>query len=71
MQLRIVNDHQKAGLSCRFENEKWRQVSYVYEVSGWNYNALDGFDSLRVGLYCAGTGAAKFRGFGYRGSDEV
>ena len=68
--LRIVNDHHDVELWARLEGQTWQQLSVAFETSAWHHNVLGGYNSLRVGLYCAGEGAAQFRGFRYQPLDS-
>ncbi len=40
------------------------------EVSGYHHNVRGGFLSLKPGLYCAGSGEARFRDFQYKVLDD-
>ena len=70
VRLRLFNDDQEVELWFRFEGEQWQQLPYAFEVSGWHHNALGHYNSLRVALYCAGTGAATFRNFVLQGDNQ-
>lgn len=45
----------------------WIKHPWQMEVSGFHHNVFGGFLSLKVGLFCAGTGNAEFRDFVYKG----
>ena len=63
--LKIVNDHHQIAYYVSANGEAWQFLNYGCEVSGLNHNALDGYDSLRPGLFALGAGEAEFRGFTY------
>ena len=72
LRLRITNDHhvityeysQDAGRS-------WTRHPTRMEVSGLNHNVFGGFLSLKVGIYCAGSGKVQLRDFQYRALGDV
>lgn len=51
---------------------EWVRHPWQMEVSGMNHNTFGGFTSLKLAIFCAGTGRALFRDFRYarrRGAD--
>ena len=45
----------------------WIKHPWQMEVSGFHHNVFGGFMSLKVGMYCAGSGEVRARQFSYRG----
>lgn len=46
----------------------WIQHPWQMEVSGYHHNVLGGFLSLKIGVYCIGSGEVTLRDFAYRGA---
>jgi xylan 1,4-beta-xylosidase len=68
--LRIVNDRNQVEFWYRAPGADWARIQRVCDTSGCEQNTFGGFLSLRIGLYCAGAGSARFRSFRYRGLGE-
>lgn len=64
--LRLVNDRHEVDFWVKFADRDWFQMPTSVETSGFHHNVFGGFVSLRVGLYAAGNGEARFRHFSYR-----
>ena len=47
----------------------WKRFDRGMEVSGYHHNVRGGFLMLKPGLYAAGKGSARFKGFKYRALD--
>ena len=58
--LKIVSDHHQVSYQASEDGLNWRRIDYCVEVSGLNHNALDGYGSLRPGLFAIGPGEAEF-----------
>lgn len=63
MTLRIVNDHHDVSYAYKTPGSDWKLIDFGCEVSGINHNTLNGYNSLRPGLFAIGEGAAIFRRF--------
>jgi len=61
--LRIINDHHQVGYAYSLNGLDWHTIPFGCEVSGLNHNALDGYDSLRPGIFVCGEGSGVFRHF--------
>lgn len=61
--LRLINDHHCVYCAYSENGTQWHTIPYGFEVSGLNHNALNGYDSLRPGLFACGKGNAVFRYF--------
>lgn len=48
------------------DGKTWKRFERTFEVSGYHHNVRGGFMSLKPGLFAAGTGEARFRGFRFR-----
>jgi beta-xylosidase len=67
IKLRIANKrHIVAIHTSGDDGRSWRRFDRGMEVSGYHHNVRGGFLMLRPGLYSAGVGEARFRGFRYR-----
>jgi xylan 1,4-beta-xylosidase len=67
VRLKVTND--KDIVTFRYSPDcgrSWKLVDLRMEVSGYNHNTFGGFLALRVGLYGAGNGRARFSDFRYR-----
>lgn len=49
------------------DGKDWTRHPWQMEVSGFHHNVFGGFLSLKVAIYCAGSGEVVVRGFRYRG----
>lgn len=67
LRLRLINDHHVITYQYSFDDGKsWRTHPTRMEVSGIHHNVFGGFLSLRIGLFCAGSGTATLTNFTYR-----
>jgi xylan 1,4-beta-xylosidase len=72
VRLKVTND--KDVVTFRYSpdgGKSWKLVDLRMEVSGYNHNTFGGFLALRIGLYSAGKGQARFSDFRYRGLAEA
>lgn len=63
VELRLTNDRDEITYAYRMPGGTWNDIPYACEVSGWHHNALDGYMSLRPGLFAMGEGWAEFERF--------
>ncbi|MBQ8972830.1 MAG: family 43 glycosylhydrolase [Clostridia bacterium] len=63
MTLRIINDYNEIRYAYKLFDEGWKWIDFGCEVSGINHNALNGYNSLRPGLFALGDGAVCFQNF--------
>lgn len=66
MHLRMTNDMHIVTFHHSADGRNWTRFDRQMEVSGYHHNVRGGFMMLRPGLYAAGAGEARFRGFRYR-----
>lgn len=72
LRLRITNDHQVITYEYSQDaGRSWTHHPTRMEVSGLNHNVFGGFLSLKVGIYCAGSGKVQLRDFQYRALSET
>ena len=72
LRMRITNDHQVITYEYSQDaGRTWVRHPTRMEVSGLNHNVFGGFLSLRVGIYCAGSGKVQLRDFQYRALSET
>lgn len=72
LRMRITNDHQVITYEYSQDaGRSWTRHPTRMEVSGLNHNVFGGFLSLRVGIYCAGSGKVQLRDFQYRALSET
>jgi xylan 1,4-beta-xylosidase len=67
--IRIRLSNERNIVTFRYSNDDgrtWQLHGLRMEVSGIHHNVFGGFLSLKVGLYSAGAGAARFSRFSYR-----
>ena len=64
--LKIVNRHNRIEFLASENGRDWQSLAAVFDASGYNHNALGGFQALRPALAATGTGAARFSHFSYR-----
>ncbi|MBL8277420.1 MAG: family 43 glycosylhydrolase [Pelomonas sp.] len=68
VRIHLVNrDHVVTWRYSRDDGATWVQHPWQMEVSGFHHNVFGGFVSLRIALFSAGAGEARFRNFVYRG----
>lgn len=65
LHLRLVNDENVVSFYHSGDGRTWSKER-SYEVAGYNHNVMDGFLSLRPGLYASGGGTARFSNLRYR-----
>lgn len=67
LRLRIINDYHVVTYEYSLDDgATWQRHGTRMEVSGLNHNVFGGFISLKVGVYCAGTGKVTLRDFRYQ-----
>lgn len=65
--VRMINDHHVITYEYSVDQGKtWKLFPTRMEVSGIHHNVFGGFLSLKVGLYCVGTGKVQIRDFRYK-----
>ena len=63
----MINDHQVMSMFTSADGRQWTRYPLRLDVSGYHKNvAPAGGESLRIGLYAFGAGAARFRNFTYK-----
>jgi len=66
LRMRITNDQQVITYEYSQDaGRSWTRHPTRMEVSGLNHNVFGGFLSLKVGIYCAGSGEVQLRDFRY------
>ena len=71
MRMRITNRRHIVSIHTSGDNgATWQRFDRGMEVSGYHHNVRGGFLSLKPGLYCAGSGEARFRDFQYKVLDD-
>jgi len=65
----IVAFHTSGLNSEEGGGQTWKRFDRGMEVSGYHHNVRGGFLMLKPGIYAAGKGSARFRGFKYRALD--
>jgi len=72
VRVRITNNRHVITYEYSHDNGRsWRLHPTRMEVSGINHNVFGGFLSLKVGIYCAGTGKVQISNFIYRAIVEA
>jgi xylan 1,4-beta-xylosidase len=67
VRVRVTNDHNVITYHYSHDGGKtWTLHGLRMEVSGMHHNIFGGFISLKIGVYCAGSGSATLRDFTYR-----
>lgn len=67
LRMRMTNDHHVITYEYSVDQGKtWKLFPTRMEVSGIHHNVFGGFLSLKVGLYCAGTGKVQISDFRYK-----
>ena len=64
--LKIANRHNRVEFSAGESGRDWQGLATDVDASGFNNNALHGFQSLRPALAASGAGDARFADFRYR-----
>ena len=68
LRLRVTNEENVLTWHYSIdEGASWQRHGTRMEVSGLHHNVFGGFLALRIGIYAAGDGAARLRGFTYKG----
>jgi hypothetical protein len=49
-----------------YDGKKWMKETFGMEISGYNHNTLDDFQSVLPGLFVYGKGKAQFTDFQYK-----
>ncbi len=66
LRMRITNDHQVITYEYSQDaGRTWSRHPTRMEVAGINHNVFGGFLSLKVGIYCAGSGKVQLSDFRY------
>jgi xylan 1,4-beta-xylosidase len=65
--LKIVNRENIVSFHTSPDGVKWTRHPWQMEVSGFHHNVFDGFLSLKIALFAAGSGEVRLRRFVYRG----
>ena len=58
-------DHVVTGYYS-YDGKKWMKETFGMEISGYNHNTLDDFQSVLPGLFVYGKGKAQFTDFQYK-----
>ncbi|MBC7670506.1 MAG: family 43 glycosylhydrolase [Gemmatimonadaceae bacterium] len=67
MLMRLKNDRHIVSFHTSGDGgATWKRFDRGMEVSGYHHNVRGGFLMLKPGLYAAGKGSARFKGFKYR-----
>lgn len=64
--LKLRMDHNIVSGSYSLDGKHWIKENIGMEVSGYNHNTLDEFQSLMPGIFVYGTGKASFSSFSYK-----
>ncbi len=64
--LKIINRRNYVEFLASKDGYYWQSLVADFDVSGFNHNALRGFQALRLALAATGTGDARFSDFKYR-----
>jgi xylan 1,4-beta-xylosidase len=65
--IRVTNRCNIVTFDYSHNGKDWTQHPWQMEVSGFHHNVFGGFLSLKVGIYCAGSGKVTVRRFSYMG----
>ena len=68
--LKIINERNSCQFLVSKNNKKWTTLAENINVKEMNHNNYNGFKSLRIALFSAGTGKAQFKRFEYKGKDK-
>jgi beta-xylosidase len=69
--MRVRNDRHIVTFDTSDDGRHWTRYDRGMEVSGYHHNVRGGFHMLKPGLYAAGQGEARFRGFRFRALDAA
>jgi xylan 1,4-beta-xylosidase len=68
VRIRVSNDENVVTWRYSLdEGRTWQLNGLRMEVSGMHHNVFGGFISLKIGIYCAGTGSVRLRNFTFAG----
>lgn len=71
VRVRLTNNRHVITYEYSHNNgQSWRLHPTRMEVAGINHNVFGGFMSLKVGIYCAGSGKARITDFQYQAISE-
>ena len=65
MTLKLTNEEHEVSYAYRTKGSEWQLIDFCCEVSGINHNTLNGYLSLRPGLFACGNGTVCFKNFRY------
>lgn len=68
--LKIINRNNICKIMVSADNLNWKTLAENIDVKEMNHNNYNGFKSLRIGLFSAGTGKAQFMGFRYENAEH-
>jgi xylan 1,4-beta-xylosidase len=71
LHMRVRNDRHIVTFDTSDDGRHWIRFDRGMEVSGYHHNVRGGFHMLKPGLYSAGQGEARFRGFRFRALDAA
>ena len=63
--LRITNHHNRVEVLSSENGHDWQSLIAGFDASGFNHNALGGYQCLRPALAASGAGMARFTDFSY------
>lgn len=63
--LRLRNEDNVVSSYYSYDGKTWRKEVFGMEISGYNHNTLDDFQSVLPGLFVYGKGKARFTDFKY------
>ena len=67
----VGSDYSANNFEYSTDGQQWTRHPWQMEVSGFHHNVFGGFLSLRIGLFAAGRGEVRMRGFRYRGLGTI
>jgi xylan 1,4-beta-xylosidase len=67
VRIKVTNDQNIVTFHYALDDGAWIKHPWQMEVSGYHHNVFGGFLSLKVAIFCAGSGAVELRDFAYRG----
>lgn len=68
--LKIINQRNICKILVSKDDKRWMTLAENINVKEMNHNNHNGFKSLRIALFSAGTGKAQFERFKYEGIDK-
>jgi xylan 1,4-beta-xylosidase len=72
LRMRITNNHQVITYEySQNAGRNWTRHPTRMEVAGLNHNVFGGFLSLKLGIYCVGSGKVQLHDFQYRALSET